>query len=75
MSKFQYEWWNVKVKEATGEITWEVKAKNKENAIKQFKKWAKEHDEKVQRVRPEFHTEIFWETLTLDRKGYQRLWR
>lgn len=75
MSKFQYEWWTVEVKEATGKITWEIKAKNKENAIKQIKKWAKEHDEEIQRVRSEFYTEIFWETLTLDRKGYQRLWR
>ncbi len=73
MGKFEYEWWTVEVIEATGKITWKVKAKNKENVIKQIKKWAKEHDEEVQRVRPEFKTEIFWETLTLDHKGYQRL--
>lgn len=75
MGKFEYEWWDVKAQEATGKFTWEVKAKNKENAIKQFKQMAKEHDEEIQKVRPDFHTIIFWETLTLDHKGYQRLWR
>lgn len=58
MKSFEYEWWNVKAKEPTGTYTLEVKAKNKENAIKQFKQMAL--------------GEILWETLTLDRKGYQR---
>ena len=58
MEKFQYEWWNVKSKEPTGTYTLEVKAKNRENAIKQFKKMAE--------------GEIDWNTLELDRKGYQR---
>ena len=60
MKQFEYEWWDVKAKEPTGIYTLEVKAKNKENAIKQFK-----------RDFPEV-IEIYWETLTLDRKGYQR---
>lgn len=72
MSNFQYEWWTVQAKEATGLTTWEVKSKSKELAVKQIKKWAKEHDEFIQKVRPEFNTEVFWDTLTLDRKGYQR---
>lgn len=58
MKNFEYEWWNVKAKEPTGTYTLEVKAKNKENAIKQFKKMTT--------------GEIFWDTLVLDRKGYQR---
>ena len=73
MGSFQYEWWTVEVKEATGKIGWEVKAKSKEGAIKQIKKWAKEHDDEVKPHRPDFSTEIYWDTLTLDRKGYQRL--
>ncbi len=73
MGSFQYEWWTVEVKEATGKMRWEVKAKSKDGAIKQFKQMAKWHDEEVQHARPDFKTEIFWDTLALDHKGYQRL--
>lgn len=81
LSTFQFEWWTVEVREATGKITWEVKSKSKDGAIKQIKKWADEHTRDVQTghiggftvaPRPDFETEVFWETLTLDRKGYQR---
>ena len=60
MGSFNYEWWNVEARELTGRYTLEVKAKNKENAIKQFKK---DFPDVI---------EFYWETLTLDRKGYQR---
>ena len=60
MGGFQYEWWNVDAKEPTGTYTLEVKAKNRENAIKQFKKMT--------------DGIIDWETLRMDRKGYQRRW-
>lgn len=60
MGTFEYEWWDVKAKEPTGTYTLEVKAKNRDNAIRQFK-----------RDFPDV-TEFFWDTLTLDRKGYQR---
>ncbi len=73
MSAFQFQWWTVEVREATGKMGWEVKAKTKENAIKAIKKRAKEHDEFVQKHRPDFQTEIYWDTLTLDRDGYQRM--
>lgn len=69
---FEYEWWNVEAQEATGKTIWEVKAKSKDGAIKQFKKMAQEHDEYIRRVRPDFKTIIFWDTLTLDHKGYRR---
>ena len=59
MGSFQYEWWNVDAIECGIHVILEVKAKNKENAIKQFQRMAK--------------GEILWETLKLDRKGYQRL--
>lgn len=69
---FEYEWWTVEAKESTGRITWEVKAKNRNNAIKQINQMAQRHDKEVQRVRPDFSTEIYWDTLTLDHTGYQR---
>ena len=62
MGAFQYEWWNVKAKCLTGTFMLEVKAKNRENAIKQFRK---DFDDVI---------EFYWETLTLVRKGYQRLY-
>lgn len=48
------------MKELTGVYTVEVKAKDREHAIRQFKK--------------DFPLaiEIYWDTLTLDRRGYNR---
>lgn len=73
MGSFQYEWWTVETKEATGRIMWEVKAKDKERAISQINRMADRHDKEVRTEKPNFKTEIFWDTLTLDHKGYQRL--
>ena len=73
MGNFQYEWWAVEVKEATGKCILEVKARSKDNAIKQINKYATDHDKEVQPHRPNFKTEVLWETLELDRVGYQRL--
>lgn len=75
MKSFEYGWYDVEIRLATGKEILEVKAKNEENAIKQIKKFAKEHTEEVRRVRPDFETEIYWDTFKLDHKGYQRLWR
>lgn len=72
MGKFQYEWWTVEAREATGKCTWEVKARSKDGAVRQIEKMAEAHDLEVQGVRPDFCTKIFWETLSLDRTGYQR---
>ena len=72
MGTFQFEWWTVEVKEATGLLTWEIKAKSKEGAIKRIQKLAADHTKEVRTVRPDFQTEVFWETMKLDRKGYQR---
>lgn len=72
MGKYQYQWWTVEVREATGRCTWEIKARSKEGAVKAINKLANEHNEYVRKVRPDFNTEIYWETLTLDREGYQR---
>lgn len=72
MGGFQYEWWTVEAKEATGTVTWEVKARSKENAVSQINRLAERHNKEVRAVRPDFSTEVLWHTLTLDRKGYQR---
>lgn len=73
MAQFQYQWWTVEAREATGRIVWEIKAKSKDGAVKQIKKIAAQHDAFIQKARPDFKTEVFWDTLTLDRTGYQRL--
>ena len=65
MGSFQYEWWHVQSKEPTGIYTLECKAKNKENAVKQFKNWYKDDPFGI-------IGEIQWDTLKLDRTGYQR---
>lgn len=64
MPKFNYEWWTVTIKCRTGVLTWEFKGKNKESVIRQIKKIAKSDDSIL---------EIYWDTLLLDRIGYQRL--
>ena len=72
MKQFEYEWWTVEVNEATGRYTWEVKAKNRIGAEKQITRMATNHDNEVQKVRPDFKTVVYWDTMKLDRKGYQR---
>jgi hypothetical protein len=81
MGKFHYEWWTVKAKTVIGVIAIEVKAKNKDGAIRQFEKQKKISDEwfgqyfsgvKPTTRPPTRIFEIYWETLTLDRVGYQR---
>ena len=70
MVDFHYEWWTVDVLETSGLITWEVKAKNKENAIRQIKKRVKEQNNNPYCGNV---VDVKWNTLTLDRVGYQRL--
>ena len=77
MSSFQYEWWLVDVIINGTKMALEVKAKNKENAIKQIEKMANLEKAKTfeEMITATQLTEgkIFWETLRLDRKGYQKL--
>ena len=63
-SSFNYEWWTVRIKERTGILTWEFKGKSKDHIIKQIQKEMKKGD----------ILEVYWDTLTLDRIGYQRLY-
>lgn len=74
MGAFEYEWWTVDVKTEGGTITYEFKGKNRENVIKQINKEVKKSNdpdlpwwERGARI-----IEVFWNTLTLDRVGYQR---
>lgn len=77
MGSFQYEWWLVDVIINGTRMALEVKARNKENAIKQIEKMANPEKAKdfFEEITAKQLTEgkIFWETLRLDRKGYQRL--
>lgn len=77
MKGFEYEWYTIDLQLAVGKITYEVKAKSKENAIRQINNLvAKSNSESnlaknwIDQIQP--ITKVYWETLTLDRKGYQR---
>lgn len=81
MGKFQYEWWTIEVKLSTGKITLGIKAKNRDNAIKQINKEIKDGEKAKEnnlnifdkKWKPQI-LEVYWETLKLDRTGYQRLY-
>lgn len=70
MADFHYEWWLIDVLETTGHITWEVKGKTKEHALKQIEKRVKNQNENKYCGNV---IEVYWNTLRLDRIGYQRL--
>ena len=63
MTQFHYEWWIVKITYMTGTFWFECKAKSKEGAIKQIRQEAKKNTV----------VDVDWNSLTLDRIGYQRL--
>lgn len=78
MSTFNYEWWTVVIKQSVGTSTFEFKAKSKESAIKQIQKYVVESRSSKNISRPVWQRtpmveEVYWETLQLDRVGYQRL--
>lgn len=78
MANFNYEWWTVDVKTPVGVITMEFKGKDRAHVVKQIEKevrysnsnenltlhWTEQHNQIL---------EVYWDTLTLDRVGYQRL--
>lgn len=78
MGSFQYEWWTVDVIYTTGKMCTEFKAKSRDHAVKQINRW-------VEKTNKDFNNpelpwwkrgngvkEVLWDTLTLDRVGYQR---
>lgn len=78
MAEFNYEWWTVEIKYACGTMTTEFKGKSKDHVIKQIERFVKKsNSEKEQSkpiwFRPNLVIEVHWDTLKLDRIGYQRL--
>ena len=75
---FQYEWWNVEIIQGVDvRVTIEVKAKSKAQAVKQIERMVKESNSEKNAARPLWErmvpiSEVLWETMTLDRTGYQR---
>lgn len=72
MANFHYEWWTVSIKSTTGVETWEFKGKNKENVIRQIKKEVEAVNGGKRGFVPQI-VEVYWNTLKLDRIGFQRL--
>lgn len=72
MKTFNYEWWVVSIHFTNGTVDCEFKGKNKENIIRQIKKEVKEINSGKRGYQPQI-IEVYWETLRLDRIGYQRL--
>lgn len=76
---FQYEWWTVDVLYTTGLACTEFKGKSKEHIIRQIEKWAANRNRKFNDTSLPWWErgcgvkEIRWDTLKLDRVGYQRL--
>ena len=78
MATFHYEWWTVDILLDVGLTTCEFKGKSKETVIRKIKREfkasntpenlnAKWWERKNQMI------EVYWDTLKLDRIGYQRL--
>lgn len=78
MSKFNYEWWTVRILDTSGWNTWEFKGKSKENVVRQINKEVAYTNSKENANRPFWERKariikVDWDSLTLDRIGYQRL--
>ena len=74
---FQYEWWTVDVLLGVGRMTAEFKARSKENAVRQIEREVKKSNSPENLAKPWYEQkqpikEVYWETLKLDRVGYQR---
>lgn len=79
MAQFHYEWYTVDVLTTAGKIGFEIKARSKENAIKQIEKEVAYTNSEKNLSQPWFKLkapimEVYWDTLTLDRIGYERLY-
>lgn len=75
---FNYEWYTVDVLESSGRITWEIKAKDKDRAIRQINKMAEKQNKRANDTslpwweQGAFVKEIYWDTIRLDRVGHNR---
>lgn len=63
MANFQYEWWTVDIRYRVGICSTEFKGKNRDSVIRQIKK---------EEASDDLIIEVLWDTLQMDRKGYQR---
>ncbi len=78
MSGFQYEWWTVQMTvEGHGVMTAEYKGKSRDHVIKQIEKDVAftNSDKNLTagwQTRQSRIFDVFWNTLTLERTGYQR---
>lgn len=77
MGKFQYQWWTVDLELDAGRVTCEYKARSREGAIKQINKEVAYSNSEENLSKPFWFRKnvvkaVYWETLTLDREGYQR---
>lgn len=63
MANFQYEWWVVDIRYRAGICSVEFKGKDRDSVIRQIKK---------EEASDDLIVEVLWDTLQMDRKGYQR---
>lgn len=79
MNKTHYTWYTIDVIEQTGLVRWEVKALNEDHAIRQIKDRVREQNLRAENtylpvlIRGGRVLEVLWDTLQVDRIGYQRL--
>ena len=78
MGRFNYEWWTIKITDQSGTNTWEFKGKSKDHVIRQIRKEYNDTNSAENAARDYWHRKprilsIDWDSLTLDRIGYQRL--
>ena len=79
MGQFQYEWWSVRLLHPTGWMTWEFKAKDRDHVVQNILREVKDSNSAKNAQRPFWERKarilsVDWDSLTLDRKGYQRRW-
>ena len=77
-AKWHYEWWTIDIRYDAGVMTTEFKGKSKENVIRAIKKMVKDSNSEENLNAPWWYRqnrviEVYWDTLKLDRVGYQRL--
>ena len=77
MGSFQYQWWTVDILFDCGKLKAEYKGKSRDHVIKQIKKEIAFTNSEKNLSADCWHRqnriiEVYWDTLTLDRVGYQR---
>jgi len=78
MAQYHYEWWTVDIRDEAGTCTWEFKGRNRETIVRQINKEVADTNSDKNAARSVWERkprilEVNWNTLKLDRVGYQRL--